>query len=76
MDNELNIWRHARMRMRQRNITEADIRYVLNNYHLSRPGNQPDRTVYEADLGKVICVVTVNNSNPTKVVSVFVRGKD
>jgi len=57
--------------MRDRNITEDDIQYVLDNYHLSRPGNTPDRTVYEAYLGKVTCVVTVNNSDPTEVVTVF-----
>ncbi|WP_325168018.1 DUF4258 domain-containing protein [Corynebacterium macginleyi] len=73
MSSELNIWPHARRRMRQRNITEDDIRYVLDNYLVSRPGNAPDRTVYEADLGRVICVVTVNNSNPTEVVTVFNR---
>lgn len=71
MPNELKIWPHARRRMRQRNITEDDIRYVLDNYLISRPGNMPNRTVYEADLGRVTCVVTVDNSNPTEIVTVF-----
>ncbi|MDK4266586.1 DUF4258 domain-containing protein [Corynebacterium accolens] len=71
MPNDLYIWPHARRRMRERNITEDDIRYVLDNYQISRPGNTPNRTVYEADLGKVTCVVTVNDSNPTEVVTAF-----
>ena len=73
MPNELKIWPHAQRRMEERNITEDDIRYVLDNYLVSRPGDTPDRRVYEADLGRVTCVVTVNNSDPTEIVTVFKR---
>lgn len=72
---ELIIWPHARKRMRERNISESDIRNVLENYHLSRPGNEPNRTVYEADLGNVVCVVTINDSCPVEVVTVFTKRK-
>ncbi|MCQ4607510.1 DUF4258 domain-containing protein [Corynebacterium pseudogenitalium] len=71
--NELRIGPHAQDRMKQRGITEDDIQRVLANPDLTRPGNQPDRTVYERDLGRVVCVVAVNDSDPTEVVTVFTR---
>lgn len=73
MANNLEIWPHARHRMEQRGITENDIYRVLANPQIIRPGNKPGRTIYEADLGNMVCVVTVDNSNPTQVVTAFIR---
>lgn len=66
---------HARRRMQERPITENDIRSVLKSPDLTRPGDEPGRTIYERDLGKVVCVVTVDNTNPIVVVTVFLREK-
>jgi len=73
MATELYIWPHARRRMSQRGITEDDIRRVLADPQITRPGSKPNRTVYEADLGTMICVVTVDNSDPIQVVTAFAR---
>ncbi|WP_290218660.1 DUF4258 domain-containing protein [Corynebacterium atrinae] len=63
---------HARHRMRSRKITEDEVRQVLSSPELTRPGD-PGRTVYERKIGRVICVVVVNDSDPTVIVTVFVR---
>ena len=76
MENELRLSKHARMRMAERNISEEDVRNVLRNYFLSREADEPGKTVYEADLGRIICVVIVDDSAPTFVVTVFSRRKE
>ncbi|WIM67957.1 DUF4258 domain-containing protein [Corynebacterium breve] len=73
MNRRLSISGHARRRMRQRGITETDIHRVLEAPDISRPGNEPNRTVYERNLGKVTCVVTVDGSNPVIVVTAFIK---
>lgn len=72
---ELRISGHARRRMRERSITQEDIRLVLESPQMRRPGNQPGRTIYERDLGKVVCVVTVDDTDPILVVTAFKREK-
>ncbi|NWO16370.1 MAG: DUF4258 domain-containing protein [Corynebacterium sp.] len=76
MENELRLSKHARMRMADRNISEEDVRNVLRNYSLSRKADESGKTVYEADLGRIICVVIVEDSDPTFVVTVFSRRKE
>lgn len=64
-------WDHARLRMRQRRITEAEIEHVLANPDIEYPGNTPDRRVYIGHPnGRYIKVVFVLGSDPTEVVTV------
>ena len=64
------------MRITERNISEADVRYVLRNDLLSKEAAEPGKTAYDADLGRIICVVIVDDSDPTFVVTVFSRRKE
>lgn len=65
---------HAKQRMKSRRITEEEVRLVLDKPDLTRPGNEPNRTVYERNLGRVVCVVIIDDSDPCLVVTVFSRG--
>ena len=76
MENELRLSKHARLLMAERNISEEDVRNVLRNYFFSREADEPGKTVYEADLGRIICVVIVDDSDTTFVVTVFSRRKE
>lgn len=42
---------HARMRMRQRGVTEAMVEQAIRNPVLERPGTTPGTLVREADIG-------------------------
>ena len=64
--------KHARDRMRKRGVTTQEVEQVLRQPDLSRPGD-PGKTVYERRLGRVVCVVTVDDSDPQLVVTVFTR---
>lgn len=59
---QLKIAGHTRLRMRQRGISEADVRQVLTPHRirLTRPGDYPDRMVHIVALedGREIAVVT------------------
>lgn len=68
---DLRISPHARARMEQRGITEQEIMRTLSNPDLTRPGNRPDRTIYERNIGKIVCVVTVDQTNPLVIVSAW-----
>jgi len=64
--------RHAKDRMRERGITEEEVEYCLNNYHISYTdsGGNP---IYKADLpdGKRIkVVVKVQSVDPIVVITV------
>lgn len=52
-------------------VTEQEIVETLSNPVLTRPGNQPDRTIYERNIGKIVCVVTVDQTNPLVIVSAW-----
>jgi hypothetical protein len=61
---------HARKRMRQRSITEAEIEYCLNNYdvsHADKKGNPIYRST--TPNGRSIKVV-VAKDNPDKIITV------
>lgn len=68
---ELKISRHARERMKERGVTEEEVRHTLASPELSRPGSQPNRTIYERSIGKVVCVVTVDDTDPIVIVSAW-----
>ncbi|WP_026196151.1 DUF4258 domain-containing protein [Corynebacterium lubricantis] len=70
---ELDIVFHARERMKQRGVSEHDIKATISKPDITRPGNKPGRKVYERDLGRIVCVVTVDNTNPIKIVSVWIK---
>lgn len=72
---KLKILRHARLRMSERNVTEDQVVEVLTQPDLTRPGNKPGRTVYERNIGMVVTVVTVDKTNPRKVVSVWAKDR-
>jgi len=61
--------RHAKDRMRERGITEEEVEYCLNNYHISYP-DASGNSVYKANLpsGRHIKVVVKANSDDTKVI--------
>lgn len=58
--------------MRQRGVTPQEVEQVLRQPDLSRPGD-PGRTIYERRLDSVVCVVTVDDSDPRVIVTVFTR---
>lgn len=59
--------------MRLRRISKSDVAHVLSDPQLTRPGDKPGRTVYERNIGRVVCVVIVEDTDPTIVVTVFSR---
>lgn len=65
----LSYTRHAKDRMKQRGITEEEVEYCLNNYHISYtdPVGNP---IYKADLpdGRHIKVVVKAKSVDPKVI--------
>lgn len=64
---------HARQRMRQRGISEDDVRMTLECPDQTMPAGKPGRTKYERKLDKMVCVVTVDNTDPAVVVTAFSR---
>lgn len=68
---ELSISPHVSVRMEQRGVAEQEIVETLSNPDLTRPGNKPDRTIYERNIGKIVCVVTVDQTNPLVIVSAW-----
>lgn len=70
----LSISRHARERMEQRGVSEQEIIQTISAPEVTRPGNQPNRTVYERKIGKIVCVVTVDDTDPLVIVSAWKRG--
>ncbi len=64
-------WHHARMRMRQRRITEAEVEQVLAEPDVEYPGNVPGRRVFVGHPGgRYIKVVWVEGTDPVEVVTV------
>ena len=64
-------WDHARLRMRQRGISEAEVEHVLSQPDVEYPGNVPGRRVYGGyPNGRYIKVVWVEGTDPVEVVTV------
>jgi Domain of unknown function (DUF4258) len=64
--------RHARDRMRERNITEHEVEAVLADHDIDLPGNLPGRRAYiGAVAGRRLKVVTVEGTSPTLIVTVM-----
>ncbi len=61
--------RHAKNRMKQRGITEEEVEYCLNNYHISYT-DSAGNPIYKAELpdGRHIKVVVKAKSVEPKVV--------
>lgn len=71
MFERLHFTRHAVDQMRRRGISESEVRSVLRDPQLTRPGDAPGKTVYERRLDEVVCVVIVDETDPTVVVTAF-----
>lgn len=66
----LAYWDHARKRMRERNISEAEVEAVLANPEITRPGRD-GRTIHTAHPnGRFIKVVIDERKTPSEVVTV------
>lgn len=63
---ELSISPHVSVRMEQRGVAEQEIVETLSNPDLTRPGNKPDRIIYERNIGKT-CLC--RNRRPNKSTS-------
>lgn len=63
--------RHAKDRMRERNITDEEIKYCLDNYH-TRYTDLAGNPIYKADLpdGRHIKVVVKANSVDPIIITV------
>ncbi|WP_414627416.1 DUF4258 domain-containing protein [Corynebacterium sp.] len=75
MPSEVILTAHAKKRAKQRRISLADIKRVLESPDITMPGNEPDTTKYQRDLGRVICVVAVDNTNPRRIITTYVKEK-
>lgn len=72
MTNDIFLTAHAQKRAEQRGISVEEIRLVLDRPDLTMPGNEPGIKKYQRRLGKVICVVAVENSYPRKIITTYV----
>lgn len=71
MERKAVYWPHARRRMRQRGITEAEVEHVLAHPEVEYPGNVPGRRVYVAHPnGRYVKVVFVVGTDPIEIVTV------
>ncbi len=67
---DLKYWHHARVRMRERNITEAEVEAVLASPEITRPGRD-GRTIHTAHPnGRYIKVVVDERVTPHEIVTV------
>jgi hypothetical protein len=66
---------HARLRMTERNISEADIRAVLSSFHTSMPGTDPNTIRYRGRVGVAELSVVAERPgvavDPVKIVTVY-----
>jgi hypothetical protein len=65
---------HARDQMKRRQVTEAEVEFVLENPSIDWPSKEHPETrrVYTArPRGRKVSVVTVNGSDPPLVVTVW-----
>lgn len=66
----LSYWSHARIRMRERSICEAEVEAVLANPEITRPGRD-GRTNHTAHPnGRFIKVVIDERKHPPEIVTV------
>lgn len=70
---ELEFTAHARRRIEQRGVTRSQIIETLRYPDITMPGTSEKTTKFEKNLGKVVCVVAVNESYPRKVVTAFFK---
>lgn len=65
--------RHARDRMGERNVTEADVRLTLSDPHRVRPAvvrpPNPPCTIYEREIRGKVCKVYVRTRTTPPVVA-------
>jgi len=64
--------RHAKDRMKQRGITEEEVEYCLNNYHISYT-NSAGNPIYRVDLPdgrRIKVVVKADTIDPIVVITV------
>lgn len=67
---DLKYWHHAQIRMRERNITEAEVEAVVANPEITRPGRD-GRTIHTAHPnGRFIKVVVDERASPCEIVTV------
>lgn len=70
---ELRFTAHARRRIEQRGVTRSQIIETLQNPDITMPGDSEGTTKFEKNLGKVVCVVAVNESYPRIIVTAFFK---
>lgn len=75
MPSEIILTDHAKKRAEQRGISLDEIKCVLEDPDITMCGNEPDTTKYQRDLGRVICVVAVDNTDPRRIITTYVKEK-
>jgi hypothetical protein len=66
---------HARLRMTERNISEADVRAVLSSFHTSMPGTDPNTIRYRGRAAGVELSVVAERpgvaADPVTIVTLY-----
>lgn len=75
MPSEVILTAHAKKRAKQRGISRYEIESVLEDPDITMCGNEPGTTKYQRDLGRVICVVAVDNTDPRRIITTYVKEK-